>query len=138
MLLLIVWLGLVTARTGILAAFEVFEKDVEVRGFNVVFINLSGTAVLDWCDDELFRRVRDRITGGEFVAVVLSPPFLTFCCRFRGCIGTDVYGLKGLQPDDKEVVRTVPLHRGFIDYPQLVHTLGVDIACNSQFCVSIA
>ena len=76
------------------AVFEDFEKDVEVRGFNVVFINLSGTAVLDWCDDELSRRVRDRITGGEFVAVVLSPPFLTFCRRFRGCIGTDVYGLK--------------------------------------------
>ena len=29
------------------AVFEDFEKDVEVRGFNVVFINLSGTAVLD-------------------------------------------------------------------------------------------
>ena len=59
--------------TGSFAAFEVFEKDVGVRGFNVVFINLSGTAVLDWCDGELFRRVKDRITGGEFVAVVLSP-----------------------------------------------------------------
>ena len=50
--------------------------------------------------------MRDRITGGEFAAVVLSPPFLTFCLRFRGCIGTDVCGLKGLQPDDFEVVRT--------------------------------
>ena len=122
MLLLIVWLGLVTARTvrmtfqefsscaiAILLFLKILKKDVEVRGFNVVFINLSGTAVLDWCDDELFRRVRDRITGGEFVAVVLSPPFLTFCRRFRGCIGTDVYGLKGLQPDDKEVVRTETL-----------------------------
>ena len=70
--------------TGILAAFEVFEKDVEVRGFNVVFINLSGTAVLDWCDDELFRRVRDRIAGGEFVAVVLSPRFSHFVVDFEG------------------------------------------------------
>ena len=39
-----------------------------------MFINLSGTAVLDWCDGELFRCVKDRITGGEVVAVVLSPP----------------------------------------------------------------
>ena len=40
----------------------VFDKDVGVRGFHVEFINLSGTAVLDWCDDELFRRVKDRTT----------------------------------------------------------------------------
>ena len=95
--------------TGSSAAFEGFEKDVGVRGFTVVFINLSGTAVLDWCDGELFRRVKDRITGGEFVAVVLSPPYSTFCRRFRGCIGADVYGLKGLRPDDKEVVRAETL-----------------------------
>ena len=49
------------------------------------FIKLSGTAVLDWSDDELSRRVKDRITGGEFVAVVLSPPYSTFCLKFRGC-----------------------------------------------------
>ena len=46
--------------TGSSAAFGVFEKDVGVRGFHVEFINFSGTAVLDWCDDELFRRVKDR------------------------------------------------------------------------------
>ena len=83
----------------------VFEKDVGVRGFHVEFINLSGTAVLGWCDDELFRRVKDRITGGEFVAVVLSPPYFTFCRKFRGCTGADVYGSKGLRPDDQELVR---------------------------------
>ena len=75
----------------------VFEKGVGVRGFHVEFFNLSGTAVLDWCDDELFRRVTDRITGGEFVAVVLSHPCFTFCWKFRGCTGADVYGLKGLR-----------------------------------------
>ena len=39
------------------------------------FITLSGTEVLDWCDDELFRRVKDRITGGEFVAILVSTVF---------------------------------------------------------------
>ena len=57
-----------------------------VRGFHVEFINLFGTAVLDLCDDELFRRVKDRIIGGEFVAVVLSPPYFTFCRNFAGAL----------------------------------------------------
>ena len=87
----------------------VFEKDVGVRGFHVEFIKLSGTAVLDLCDDELFRRVKNRITGDEFVAVVLSPPYSTFCRKFRGCTGADVHGLKGLRLDDKEFVRTETL-----------------------------
>ena len=90
-------------------AFDCFEKEVGARGFNVVFIDLSDTAVLDWCDGELFKRVKDRITDGDFVAVVLSPPYSTFCRRFRGCTGTDVYGLKGLRPYDKEIVRTETL-----------------------------
>ena len=59
-------------------AFDFFQKKVGVRGFNVVFIDLSDAAVLDWCDDELFKRVLDRITGSDFVAVVLSPPYSTF------------------------------------------------------------
>ena len=90
-------------------AFNFFEKEVEVRGFYVVFIDLSGIALLDWCDDELFKRVKDRITGGEFVAVVLSPPYSTFCQEFRGCTGSEVYGLKGLRPSNKEMVRTETL-----------------------------
>ena len=90
-------------------AFNFFEKEVEVRGFNVVFIDLSGIALLDWCDDELFKRVLDRISGGDFVAVVLSPLYSTFCQKFRGCFGTDVYGVKGLRPSDKEIVRTETL-----------------------------
>ena len=43
------------------------EKDFGVSGFRVVHINLSGTEVLDLCVDELFRRVKDRVTGGEHV-----------------------------------------------------------------------
>ena len=39
--------------------------------FDVVHINLSGTEVLDWCVDELLRRVNDRVTGGEFTAIVV-------------------------------------------------------------------
>ena len=106
------------------AAFEGFEKEVGVRGFNVVFIDLSDTAVLDWCDGELFKRVKDRITDGDFVAVVLSPPYSTFCRRFRGCIGTDVYGLKGLRPDDKEIVRaeTLIVFR-CIEALQIIHSM---------------
>ena len=53
--------------------------------------------------------MKDRITGGDFVAVVLSPPYSTFCQEFRGCTGTDVYGLKGLRPSNKEMVRTETL-----------------------------
>ena len=126
----------------VLLLLEFFEKDV-VRGFHVEFINLSGTAVLDWCDDEMFRCVKDRITGGEFVAVVLSPPYFTFCRKFRGCIGADVYSLKGLRPDDKEFcqdgdVNCVPLHRGSADHPQHVHAVGFGDACISQFWVSVA
>ena len=30
---------------------------------NVVFIDLSDTAVLDWCDGELFRRVKGQNYG---------------------------------------------------------------------------
>ena len=102
----------------------VFEKDVGGCGFHVEFINVSGTAVLDWCDDELFRRVKDRITGGEFVAVVLSPPYFTFCLKFRGCTGADVYGLKGLRPDDKEFVRTETLIVfRCIRVLQIIHTM---------------
>ena len=90
------------------------------------FINLSGTAVLDWCDDELFWRVKDRITGGEFVAVVLSPPYFTFCRKFRGCIGADVYGLKGLRPDDKKFVRTETLIVfRCIEVLQIIHSMCV-------------
>ena len=55
---------------------RVFEKDVVAGGMSVKFINLSDTEVLDWFDDELFRRVKDRLTGGEFVAMVLSSPSL--------------------------------------------------------------
>ena len=50
---------------------EVFEKDVVSLGFRVEFINLSGSGVLDECDDELFWRVKDRLPGG--LAVVVPP-----------------------------------------------------------------
>ena len=58
------------------------------------------------------------------MAVVLSPPYSTFCRRFRGCIGTDVYGLKGLRPDDKEVVRaeTLIVFR-CIEVLQIIHSI---------------
>ena len=35
---------------------------------SLVYINLSGTDVLCWCVDELFRCVRDILTGGEIRA----------------------------------------------------------------------
>ena len=80
--------------------------------------------MLDWCDDELFRRVKDRTTGGEFVAVVLSPPYSTFCRKIRGCPGADVYGLKGLRPDDKEFVRTETLIVfRCIEVLQIIHSM---------------
>ena len=36
--------------------------------FSLVYINLSGTDVLCWCVDELFRCVRDILRGGEIRA----------------------------------------------------------------------
>ena len=72
--------------TGSSAAFEGFEKDVGVRGFNVVFIDLSGTAVLDWCDGELFRRVKDRMTGGEFWQLSCHPRIPHFVGDFAGAL----------------------------------------------------
>ena len=85
----------------------VFEKDVGVRGFHVEFNNLSGTAVSDWCDDELFRRVKDRVTGSEFVAVVLLPPYFTFCRTFRQCTGADVYGWPDVRMETLIVFRCI-------------------------------
>ena len=112
------------------------------RGFRVEFINLSGTEVLDWCDNELFRRVNDR-QAGEFVVIVVSYPYSTFRRKCRGGTGSDVYGLNGLWPDDKEVVKTetlcvcVPMHRDCGDHPQQVQTGGLGAAKNSYFCFSI-
>ena len=43
-------------------------------GFRVEFINLSGTGVLDWCDDKLFWRVKDRLPGGSSRQLSCQPP----------------------------------------------------------------
>ena len=79
------------------------------RGLSVESINLSGTEVLDRFDDELFRCGKDTFIGGEFLAIVLSLPYSTFCRNFRRCTGSDVCGLNGLRPDDNELVRTETL-----------------------------
>ena len=51
--------------------------------FNLVHINLSGTDVLGWCVVELFRCVRDILTGGEIRASCVTLYF-TSCCEIRG------------------------------------------------------
>ena len=87
--------------------------------------------------------MKDRVTGGEFVAVVLSPPYFTFCRKFRGCIGADVYGLKGLRPDDKELVRmeTLIVFR-CIEVLQIIHSMCMPwvlvMLAFPKFCVSVA
>ena len=45
---------------------------------------------------EHVRHVKDRVTGGEVAAYVVSPLYSTFCRKFRGCNESDVHGLKGL------------------------------------------
>ena len=50
---------------------------------SLVYINLSGTDVLGWCVDELFRCVRDFLTGGEIRASCVTLYF-TSCCEIRG------------------------------------------------------
>ena len=51
--------------------------------FCLVYINLSGTDVLCWRVDELFRCVRDILTGGEIRASCVTLYF-TSCCEIRG------------------------------------------------------
>ena len=64
------------------------------------------------------------MTGGEFVAIVLSLPYSTFCRKFRGCTGASVYGLKGLRQDDIEFVRTETLVVfRFIEVLQIMHSM---------------
>ena len=88
------------------------------------FITLSGTEVPDWCDDELFRRVKDRTTGGEFVAIVVSTCIPHFVEKLCGCSGSDVHGLKGLRPDNKEHVRTETLSVfRCIEVVQIIHSM---------------
>ena len=90
-------------------------------------INLSGIEVFVWWDDELFRRVKDRKTGREFMAIVASPPCSTHCRKFRWL--SDVCGLKGTPARQHRTcqdgdVECVPLHRGCTDHPQHVHAVG--------------
>ena len=56
-------------------------------GFSRGVHQSSGTDALDWCDDELFRRVKDTLTVGEFVAIVVSPLRIAhFGERFVGAL----------------------------------------------------
>ena len=82
------------------------------------FITLSGTEVLDWCDDELFRRVKDRITGGEFVAILVSTVFHILS---ENCVGA-VDPTCMVWPEEHVRTETLSVFR-CIEVVQIIHSM---------------
>ena len=58
------------------------ESDFGVSVFRGVRIRLYGSKLLDWCDAELFRRVKDG--RGSFSWIVIVPIVRSLCCRRSG------------------------------------------------------
>ena len=131
---------IIFASSGSFVDVGVFEKDVGVRGFRVKIINLSGIEVLDWWDDELFRRVKDRknrqgVHGNcRVTSVFHTLSKISLVIRRVWFERTPARQHRTCQDGD---VECVPLHRGCTDHPQHVHAVGLGAARISQVCVSI-
>lgn len=87
---------------------------LETAGFEVVDFDTANGPQFDLVDDLVWEPLRRRIEDDEFLALVASPPCGTFSRArlmpggpppLRGTVGTDRYGLRGLKPQQTEVVR---------------------------------
>ena len=96
------------------------EEACREQGLDAVLIDVEIDACKhDLTDDYNFGNILRRIKAGEFDAVFMAPPCSSFSVargarpgepvegarRLRGPEGQDLYGFRGLPPDEKEAVR---------------------------------